>query len=68
MVAVPRGNATSTSPDIGAGRNGTGYGLFAKKNASGGFHPTVVSLMVLVLLEFAAYAALRYTFRSAHGG
>lgn len=68
MVAVPRGQATSTSPDIGAGRNGTGYGLFAKKNANAGFHPTVLSLMILVVAEFAAYAALRYTFRSAHGG
>lgn len=30
--------------------------------------PTVTNLMILVLLEFAAYAALRYAFKSAHGG
>lgn len=30
--------------------------------------PTVVNLAVLVVLEIAAYIALRWVFRSAHGG
>jgi hypothetical protein len=38
------------------------------KLAAGEFHPTVVSLMVLVVAEYAAYLGLRYYFRHAHGG
>jgi hypothetical protein len=30
--------------------------------------PTVANLVVLVLLEIAAYCALRWAFRTAHGG
>lgn len=36
--------------------------------AVGSWHPTVANLAVLIVLEVAAYAALRYVFRSAHGG
>jgi hypothetical protein len=32
------------------------------------WHPTVINLVVLILLEMVAYAALRYAFRTAHGG
>jgi hypothetical protein len=34
----------------------------------GDWHPTVVNLLVLIVLELVAYAALRYVFRSALGG
>ncbi len=34
----------------------------------GDWHPTVVNLIVLIVLELVAYAALRYVFRSALGG
>jgi hypothetical protein len=36
-------------------------------NTSGDWHPTVVNLLVLVLLELVAYACLRYVFREALG-
>jgi hypothetical protein len=32
------------------------------------WHPTVINLLVLIVLEMAAYAALRWAFRTAHGG
>lgn len=32
------------------------------------WHPTVVNLLVLVVVEIAAFAALRYFFRTFHGG
>lgn len=33
-----------------------------------GWTPTVSNLCVLVLLEIGAYIALRWAFRTAHGG
>lgn len=36
--------------------------------SSDGWTPTVSNLIVLVLLEIGVYAALRYAFRTAHGG
>lgn len=33
-----------------------------------GWTPTVSNLCVLVLLELGAYVALRWAFRTAHGG
>ncbi len=33
-----------------------------------GWTPTVANLIVLVALEIAAYVALRWAFRSVHGG
>lgn len=41
------------------------------KNTGGGpkdWHPTVMNLAILIVLEIAAFAALRYAFRGAHGG
>jgi hypothetical protein len=38
------------------------------QKAAASWSPTVVSLVVLIGLEIAAYAALRWAFRSAHGG
>lgn len=32
------------------------------------WHPTVVNLLVLVVVEVALYAVMRYSFRSFHGG
>jgi hypothetical protein len=32
------------------------------------WHPTVVYLMGIILVEMAVFGALRYYFRSAHGG
>jgi hypothetical protein len=40
----------------------------ATRRAAAGWTPTVANLMVLVLVEFAAYAALRWAFKTAHGG
>jgi hypothetical protein len=36
--------------------------------ASNTWHPTVINLMILVVLEVGAYALLRYSFRQFHGG
>ncbi len=36
--------------------------------ASTTWHPTVINLLILVVLEIAAYAILRYSFRQFHGG
>lgn len=33
---------------------------------SGGFHPTVAHLLVLLVLEIVAFAALRYLFAKVH--
>lgn len=33
-----------------------------------GWTPTVANLVVLIALEIAAYCALRWAFRTAHGG
>lgn len=33
-----------------------------------GWTPSVANLVVLIVLEIAIYAGLRYAFRTAHGG
>lgn len=35
---------------------------------NGAWTPTMVNLAVLIALEIGGYIALRYAFRSAHGG
>lgn len=52
------------------GRNGSGWGLLGMggQGEGGTWHPTVTYLVVLVILEFLAFAAMRYTFRKVHGG
>jgi len=35
---------------------------------SGTWTPTVANLIILVALEIAAYVALKWAFRTAHGG
>jgi hypothetical protein len=47
-----------------AGPAGAGIGARMTK----GWTPTAANLLVLILLEFAAYAALRWAFKTAHGG
>lgn len=32
------------------------------------WHPTVVNLLVLLVVEISIYGALRWAFRAAHGG
>jgi hypothetical protein len=49
-----------------AGPRGAGGSPSAK--AMGQWHPTVINLVVLVLLELGGYVALRYAFRHVHGG
>ena len=46
-----------------AGPKGTGIRGMASQ-----WHPSVVNLLVLVVVELLAYALLRWTFRSFHGG
>lgn len=33
-----------------------------------GWTPSVANLLIIITLELAAYAALRWAFRAAHGG
>lgn len=40
----------------------------ARPTTTAGWSPTVANLVVLVALEIAAYCALRWAFRTAHGG
>jgi hypothetical protein len=40
----------------------------APMSGNSGWTPTVSNLVVLIALEIAAYMALRYAFRTAHGG
>lgn len=49
----------------GMGPKGAGSRSFIK---SEGWTPTVTNLVVLVALEIGAYVALRWAFRTAHGG
>lgn len=46
-------------------RTGTVTAPLPNKN---GWTPTVANLVVLIALEIAAYCALRWAFRTAHGG
>jgi len=39
-----------------------------KVSGDANWHPTVVSLLVLIVAEIAAYSLLRWAFRTAHGG
>jgi hypothetical protein len=39
-----------------------------KVGGDASWHPTVVSLLVLIVAEIAAYSVLRWAFRTAHGG
>ena len=43
-------------------------GTAGMKTSAETLHPTTAYLMILVILEYIAYAVLRYVFRTAHGG
>jgi hypothetical protein len=45
-----------------------GAEMVAPAGRAGGWTPTVANLIVLIALEIAAYCALRWAFRTAHGG
>jgi hypothetical protein len=54
-----------------AGGTGSGAGPSSGPLASlpnGGYTPTAVNLLVLIALEIGAYIALRWAFRTVHGG
>lgn len=57
-------------PFSGVGAGGGAQGLNPRVLLSGNdaVHPSVAYLMLLVLIEYAALLALRYTFRNVHGG
>jgi hypothetical protein len=42
-------------------------GAMSMNNSGSDWHPTVVNLVVLIMLEMVAYAVLRYVFRQALG-
>lgn len=78
MATVNRGATTytpwlpSTALTNGVGRavgddHTKGSTHMAKSDSAlgGDWHPTVVNLAVLILLELVAYAGLRYVFRKA---
>jgi hypothetical protein len=45
-----------------------GASLTSSPSGTSGWTPTVANLIVLITLEIAAYVALRWAFRTAHGG
>lgn len=55
-----------------AGGQGSGIGpagaITTPMSRAGGWTPTVANLIVLIALEIVAYIALRWAFRTAHGG
>lgn len=65
------GAATTKPQGRSEGRFGKGQGLLGMGKAggtSGGWEPTVVNLLLLVFLEFAAYIGARYLLKNVHGG
>lgn len=60
--ATPRGTGS------GAGSNGGATMPKMSVAGAGAWTPTILNLLVLITLEIAGYVALRYAFRSAHGG
>lgn len=71
MAGINRNRVASTSPTgSSVGSMGNGYGLPGNiiGSSSSNWHPTVVFLLALVVAEVVGYCALRYTFRSVHGG
>jgi hypothetical protein len=61
--------ANASVSATGAGQGGqTGKTRTHGVGMGKGFQPTVASLMVLVVAEYAAYLGFRYYFRHAHGG
>lgn len=75
-MATVRGGVSATAggyyrgspPRAGGTGSGAGPDGTRPRGQLGDWHPTVVGLIGLVLVEMAAYATLRYVFRSAHGG
>lgn len=75
-MATLRGGVSATAggyyrgspPRAGGTGSGAGPAGTRPRANMGDWHPTVVGLVGLVLVEMAAYATLRYVFRSAHGG
>lgn len=71
--AAGRPSEPSSQPNPGAGYvygrtpGSRPEGAMTVGSTSGDWHPTVVNLLVLVLLELVGYAVLRYVFREALG-
>jgi hypothetical protein len=60
-----------TASTSSVGKNGRGWGFTtpsAGSSVTSGWQPTVVYLLLLVIAELFAFSALRYVFRSVHGG
>lgn len=72
MAALnPRGisQSGSTAPNgQSVGVRGKGWGLMKSSNTAGNWEPTLTYLLLLVVAEMIAFCALRYAFRSVHGG
>lgn len=70
MAGINRG-VTTAPQGRSEGRDGKGQGLVGMRytrNSNGSWEPTVLYLLLLVVVEIVAYGALRYAFRSVHGG
>lgn len=59
----PRGNGRTTT-----GTPTTSASGLRQKFAGNAWHPTVINLVVLLIVEIGVYALLRYSFRQFHGG
>lgn len=63
FTGIPRSPVNGSAGNAGAGPTPIGATVPGPSQGSHAWHPTVVNLMVLLILEVAAFAALRMLFR-----
>lgn len=70
MAGINRSGASTAPQGQSVGREGKGYGLIGMRysKGNGGWEPSVVYLLILVVAEILLYGYFRYAFRGAHGG
>lgn len=66
MAGVERNDVNT----VGSRGRGWGLGTYVRNGNrwGGAWEPTVTFLIALIILEFVAFAGLKYAFKSVHGG
>lgn len=73
MAGINRSGTASTAPQgQSEGRSGKGQGLlgmrYKKSDSNGGWEPTTLYLILLVIVEITIYGVARYSLKGVHGG